>query len=948
MRKRKAAVPAPKQPPTDAAPNIPTDNMDVLPKTQRQAQQQKVDFDIHAELGLSGLKRSAGFVLDEFLDELRGSKGIKVFREMRDNSAVVGASLRAIEMAMRQVDWKVKPGTKDAIGDETAEFVESCFNDMSNSWEDTLSEISTMLTFGHSFHEVVYKVRGGESEDATQRSRYQDGRIGWRKISLRAQETLHRWEFDDEGGIRGMYQIAAPDYRMRFIPIEKALLFRTTVEKNNPEGRALDPETPIPTPDGWRAMGQIQPGDKVFDEQGRIRYVVDRAEWQNRPCYRLTFSDGSEIIADAEHLWPTQTQRERSKRRPGRPRTTREIAGSLKQRMSTTAEVTNHSIAWAEPLDFPEASLPLPPYFLGLWLGDGTSRSADVSCHADDAEETCAALAECGIEATVSVNGGSENGRFLSVRGSQRWSADAPRRALRALGVIENKRVPAAYMRSSIQQRHDLLAGLMDSDGHVDHFGRCEFSNRNAGLSACVAELVRSLGVAAYETTKTNSAGNPQWLVKFTPSFVPFRLTRKRARCKTVRARMQHYIVAAEEVEPRDTVCIEVDSPSHLFLAGTALVPTHNSVLRTAYFSWYFAKRLQEIEAIGIERDLNGLPIAYVPFNLMTPSATEAQKGVLNTIKTILRDVRRDEQEGIVFPLLYDDRGNKEYSIELLSSPSRRESKTNDVVSRYNLQIATSLMTDFLSLGHDAVGSRALADPKIDFFLMSLNALLDAIAEVFNRYGIPRLLKLNGITVEDPPLLTHSEARSPKLEEVGTYVANLAKAGMPIFPHEELQKHLLGLANLPNDEVAIDTAAGEPEAIPGEDEPLPDDPLNPAQGQETGLGYLEDEEDDAAVDDDDEDEEDDDEPIPPKPPGPNGGQRRAAKGNPQGGDLHVDRPLGRRGRFRSRYKTPPWHLEPSNGKWLVVGTENGKVYGKHPDRARALAHMRALYANVNE
>lgn len=191
------------------------------------------------EIGVSGLKRAGGYVQEEFLQELRGPRGMKMYREMKDNSAIVGAGLAAIEMLIRQVSWWVEPAGATSEDQRYAEHVDTCRNDMSHTWSEFLGESLSMLPFGHAYHELVYKRRGGDVNNPEMRSRYADGLIGWRKIPLRAQETLFKWEFDDAGGVKAMLQQSAPDYRVRSIPIEKALLFRAKSEKNNPEGRSI-------------------------------------------------------------------------------------------------------------------------------------------------------------------------------------------------------------------------------------------------------------------------------------------------------------------------------------------------------------------------------------------------------------------------------------------------------------------------------------------------------------------------------------------------------------------------------------------------------------------------------------------------------------------------------------------------------------------------------------
>lgn len=380
---------------------------------------------------------------------------------MRDNDPVVGSILFAIEMLIRKVDWRVKPATDDPQDIAKAEFVESCMDDMSHTWDDMMAEIMSMLVFGWSFHEITYKRRLGQQDDPTKRSKHKDGLIGWRKISIRSQDTLYKWEFDDGGGIKAMIQQAPPNFKLNRIPIEKSLLFRTTSRKNNPEGR---------------------------------------------------------------------------------------------------------------------------------------------------------------------------------------------------------------------------------------------------------------------------------------------------------------------------------------------------SVLRNAYRPWYFKKNIEEIEGIGLERDLAGLPVAWIPPELLSDDASNEEKQVLNEIKTIVQNVRRDEQEGVVFPLAYDDEGNKMYDLELLSSGGQRQFDTDKIISRYDQRIAMTVLADFILLGHENVGSFALSENKSDLFSMSISAWLDSIAEVFNRHAIPRLFKVNGVDLENLPQLVYGDIEKVNLESLADYVNALSGAGMPIFPDEKLEQYLKDVADLPSSE----------------------------------------------------------------------------------------------------------------------------------------------------
>lgn len=413
---------------------------------------------IFKETGVTGLRRAGGYVQEEFLPQLAGYRAIQVFREMRDNDPIVGAILYAIDKLIRQVSWRVQPASTALEDQQAAKFLESCLHDMSTSWEDTSSEIMSMLPFGWSLHEIVYKKRGGQMRDSASSSKYSDGAIGWRKLPIRAQETRQEWAFDETGGIRGMYQSAPPDYTLLYLPIEKCLLFRTTVAKNNPEGK---------------------------------------------------------------------------------------------------------------------------------------------------------------------------------------------------------------------------------------------------------------------------------------------------------------------------------------------------SILRNAYRPWYFKRRIEEIEAIGIERDLAGFPIMYVDPDIMRADAPGWKQTIFNDYKDAVVNIRRDQQEGLILPAIYDDGGNQLYRLELLSTGGTRQFDTNTIITRYDQRIATTVLADFILLGQSAYGSYALSSDKTNLFSLSLRAWLEVIKNVMNQHAIPRLFSVNGFSVKKLPELTYGDIETPPLTEIGTFIQQLAGAGAPLFPDGALENYLRSMAKLP-------------------------------------------------------------------------------------------------------------------------------------------------------
>jgi len=201
-----------------------------------------------AVLGTTGLKQFGGYINEEFLARLRGMQGIRYYREMIDNSPIIAAALNVIEMLIRQVEWRVEPADESDAAKAEAEETEGALEDMSHTFEDFISEVLSMVWAGWAGFEIVYKLRKGATDDPTTRSQYNDGKFGWRKFEIRGQETLQRWEYDDEGGLLGWTQNDPSAFNRGtvFIPMEKALLFRTKVFKGNPEGKSLIRPAVIP------------------------------------------------------------------------------------------------------------------------------------------------------------------------------------------------------------------------------------------------------------------------------------------------------------------------------------------------------------------------------------------------------------------------------------------------------------------------------------------------------------------------------------------------------------------------------------------------------------------------------------------------------------------------------------------------------------------------------
>jgi len=224
--------------------------------------------------------------------------------------------------------------------------------------------------------------------------------------------------------------------------------------------------------------------------------------------------------------------------------------------------------------------------------------------------------------------------------------------------------------------------------------------------------------------------------------------------------------------------------------------PEGVSVLRNAFRPWLFKKRLEEIEAIGIERDMAGMPVAYVPTELMDPMASASQKALLDEIKKIVRGIKINEQMGVVFPQEFDHSGQPRYKLELLSAFGSKARSPDPAIRRYKQDIATTVLADFILLGHEKVGSFALSSSKTALFSAAMGAWLDTIAETLNMQAVPRLFALNGIPAPYPRIV-HGDIETPDLDALSNFILRLANAGALTLPDERLERYLRRAASLP-------------------------------------------------------------------------------------------------------------------------------------------------------
>src|SRR5882724_2394438 len=428
--------------------------------------------------------------------------------------------------------------------------------------------------------------------------------VGWRQSGYRSQTRAHRDWHARVKYIRGEVRkhkppehrvttapFTFPEFVGRYFPDRRPHLphqiqIADILEDIGPReivlvllwpaaGKGLATDTRLPTPDGITTMGRLQPGDRVYAMDGTPTHVSYVSLAHHRDCYRFTFDGGGHLTADDQHRWLV---------RSSKPRTTH-VADTLElfscPTVSRGTRRPNHSVPVIRPLQNPPAELPLDPYLLGVWLGDGATGAGRVTSVDPEIES---AFVQAGFE--------------ISSRHKITFYVAGLRQVLRKTGVFRKKHIPDDYLGASAEQRWALLEGLMDTDGSCDKMGRCEFTTTKLTLWCNVRQLIADLGIKFSASTGTATLNGrdcgPKYRIQFTPDRYVFRLDRKAARQRLPRPTDRHRwraITNIEQTHSVPTVCIKVEHPSETFVVyddhGTPIV-THN----TATIEDYICRKL--------------------------------------------------------------------------------------------------------------------------------------------------------------------------------------------------------------------------------------------------------------------------------------------------------------------------------------------------------------------
>jgi len=334
--------------------------------------------------------------------------------------------------------------------------------------------------------------------------------------------------------------------------------------------KGLPLDTPILTNRGWRTMGTLIKGDMVYDKDGNLVNILNISKVKNKKCLKIKFDNNEEVVSDFEHRWLVYTS----------------VLGVKKEVVMTTQEIKDYNdnltkrdsyrilkIENTKPLNNPMVKLPIDPYVLGVWLGDGHSIDAKITQTNNVVWDE---INNRGYKLGDDVSqGGAGKATTRTVFGLQSQ--------LRELSLLTNKHIPEIYLSSSYEQRLDLLRGLMDSDGTYNKTRKRFVMATTSKLQAnYYVEVVSSLGIKTTIITynkKFNGKFIPCYNIEFTTTeFNPF-LCRNQdiVLIPKTNKRLYRTIVSVEEVKSVPTKCIEVDSPSSTFLCGKSLIVTHNT-----------------------------------------------------------------------------------------------------------------------------------------------------------------------------------------------------------------------------------------------------------------------------------------------------------------------------------------------------------------------------------
>ncbi len=719
------------------------------------------------ELGVSAPQRVAATLYDDFLPALQGRKALRVWREMAANDATVSSILFAITMLAREITWTVTPGDESTQAVQSAEWLEEQVAGLQHPLSDTIGEAFTALTYGFSFHETVYKIGDG---------------VSWDRFSYRPQDTLLRWELDDK--LRPLAFIQTGTHGETIpIPTVKGILFRTdtTVPSGTPlirgAYRCFSSDTDLLTENGWKPIDEVSKSDNMatLDKAHRLvfQHPTDIWEYEHEgdmlhihsrfldqlvtPNHRLYVQrDGRydwELI-DADNA-PKSARHMAHAEWDAPDIDTFTIPGATQRNGIVQPDVTVDADAWAT--------------FLGWYLSEGNAyrrKSGTFQAEVVITQKTgptADMIRDCLAKLPWNVY---ERANDRDIRRFVITDLSLYEH-LHPLGKAVVKTVPRYVMDWSPRQIGLLLDSYALGDGAksggemVGDYGPYASTDRILTASEEMAdnlmELVLRAGYRPQKHWQNSQFGDGVWRITIGK---PFNMMAK-----------LHDVVDYE-----GTIhCVTVPNG--------VVYQRRNGKACWSGNSWMLKKRAEEQLMIGMSRNLQGLPKALVPSEILAAGEGNA---IYDSIKQTVTRVKRDEQMGIMFPSDRDDQGNLLYEFDLVTPNANPNfDQIVSVIRMFAADITATVLAQFVGLGRDAVGSRALAEPQQAMFQVALGAMLDMLQDVFNRQAVDQLYDLNPDQSGPRATLTHGEVKNVDLSGLAELLLKTAQAGAVWFTGDD-------------------------------------------------------------------------------------------------------------------------------------------------------------------
>jgi hypothetical protein len=799
------------------------------------------------EIGVTGIVRSAGQVDDEQLPELRGRNKINVIKQMTQNDPVIGALTFAFKMLIRQMKFRIDPASQDNAALEIAEFIDGAmFHDMSMSWKETISDIVSFLWYGYCLPPDQLVLMGnGEPRPIA------DISVGDLVLTGRgrARRVSHVFTRRHAGSMVTLKMRGYP-HPVRMTPEHRVPTLDGWKQAGDLSvGDTLLRPRPKMLPDGdydagWIVGVYLAEGHLPKDKRHLVHFAVHRKELDILAAEIDRFSEANQLINRYG-----ETPRARTAIRKPNGGSVTVSSPHIRQMIEEWVggdRATNKHLR-----KMPDSS----EFARGIWEGWiwGDGHEATITRAGRDYRVASAATVSRTLAHQMQLIGGAlgypsplvwRKGGYTSVlkgreiTGPSYWQVGAvPERFVtHPLRVSQEQRDDARSMRADgkpwrmIAEKYGVTIAAVRSwlfrersvsphglqchvrDGAVEHVIQSVDHEEYTG-TVYDLEIEQDHTFCAGPVVVSNSYHETVYKIRDGDSRDPShrsRFTDGRIGWRKWPIRSQDTLWEWQFDENGGTQAFVQSAPpdytTRIIPIEKALLfrtesnrgnPEGLSILRTAYRPWRYKSRIENIEAIGVERDLVGYPVAWLPPSYMDAStATAGQTAVYEYAKKMVTAMRRDEWEGAVMPQAYDANGNKLFDVTLLSTGGTRQFDTGAIITRYDQRMLMSVLADFMLLGAQQHGSWALSSDKTDLFAVALGAWVDGICDVVNTHGIPRLIRLNGMAPDLNPTLAHEDISSKDVREFSDSVSKLLTAG-GLTPDNGLENAIRETMELP-------------------------------------------------------------------------------------------------------------------------------------------------------